>query len=121
LYAYDSFCSIFKHPREEWNLPNPMFCHGLAGLLMTTWVMAQDVKCPQLKEKTTLLTQYLLESYSDKHPFGFTNREPCRSGGHAEINQLSLIEGASGILLTLLSLNGSPSPWHAPFLIGDSL
>jgi len=118
-YAMDSFCSIFQQTRQEWNLPSPTFCHGLTGLLMTTWMMLQDEPSIFLEEKVRLLREFLLESYREAYPFGFKNLEPCRKGGCSEVSQLSLIEGASGILLTLLTLNGSPSHWHAPFLIGE--
>lgn len=118
-FALDSFHSIFKQSREEWNLPSPTFCHGIAGLLMTTWIMYQDSGSVFLHSQAIMLKEILLEYYDPAHPFGFKNLDPQRKGGFAEISQLSLIEGASGILLTLLSLDGLSSWWHAPFLIAE--
>jgi len=118
-YATDSFCSIFRQSRHEWQLPSPSFCHGISGLLMTTWKMYQDTHSSFLKNQVTNLQEILLEYYREDFPFGFKNLETSRQGGFAEINQLSLLEGASGILLTLLSLEGLSSWWHAPFLIGE--
>jgi hypothetical protein len=118
-FAYASFCSIFVQNRQEWGLPSPTFCHGIAGLFMTTWKMYQDTQTTFLKQKVDTLKEILLGYYHEDYPFGFKNLDPTRKGGFIEISQLNLIEGVSGILLTLLSLEGSNSGWHAPFLIGE--
>ncbi len=118
-YAFDSFCSIFNRQRHEWNLLGPTFCHGYAGLLMITWKMAQETQSPFLHKHAVLLKEIVLEYYQRDHPFGFKSLDPRQKGGYAEISQLSLLEGAPGILLTLLSLEGLSTWWHAPFLIGE--
>ena len=118
-YAFDSFCSVFNRNRHEWDLLGPTFCHGYSGLLMITRIMAQETQSSFLNKQVELLKEIVLEYYHQDHSFGFTSLEPCQKGGFIEISRLSLLEGASGILLTLLSLEGLTSWWHAPFLIGD--
>ena len=118
-FAVDSFCSIFIESQQEWKLPSPTFCHGIAGFLMTTWMMYQDTHSSFLKKQVAYLKDILLEHYHEDYPFGFKNLERCRKGGFMEISQLNLHEGVSGILLTLLSLEGLSTWWHAPFLIGE--
>ena len=118
-FAFDSFCSIFNQSRQEWNLPSPTFCHGISGFLMTTWLMYQDTQSPYLYHQMELLKKILLDYYHEDYPFGFKNLEPCKNGGFVELSHFNLIEGIPGILLTLLSIDGLSTWWHAPFLIGE--
>lgn len=115
-YALDSFRGVFSRSREEWFLPGPTFCHGISGLLLITHQLAQEKQASDLKKQTARLTEYLLEYYHPEHPFGFKNYEPSQDG-YAEIDRVDILEGSSGILLTLLSLHHPSSWWHAPFLI----
>ena len=118
-YALETFYSIFLQTRQEWNLPSPTFCHGIAGFLMTTWMMYRDTRDPFLHQKAQMLKEILLEYYVETNSFGFKNLDPRRNGGYFEISQLSLLEGVSGILLTLLSVDGHSSGWSSHFLIGE--
>lgn len=118
-YALDSFLSVFSRTAEERHLPGPTFCHGISGLLMITHKMAQESSSIELQKHVNTLTKDLLNVYHAEHPFGFKDLEAGKNGKYAEIDQAGLIEGASGILLTLLSLEAPTSWWHGPFLIGD--
>lgn len=118
-FAADSFSSIFVQSRQVWNLSSPTFCHGIAGLLLTTWTMYEDIRSTLLKQQVDRLKDILLGYYHEDYPFGFKNMEPCNKGGFVEISQLGLLEGVSGILLTLLSLEGLSIGWHAPLLISE--
>lgn len=118
--ALSCYCSIFNQSRETWFLPGPTFCHGLAGLLTITNLMAQDSQNAYLKEQVTTLETMLLEHYHEENPFGFRDYEPTRtSHEYAHIDKPGLLEGTAGILLSLLSLHTSASSWHFPFLISD--
>lgn len=115
--ALDSLCSVFKRNHEQWFLPGPTFCHGIAGLMMITLQMANDSQRTELKGHLIFLNKLLLEYYHSEYPFGFKNYAPCIGHDHAQLNQVGLLEGTSGILLTILSSEHSCSCWHAPFLI----
>lgn len=117
--ALDSFRSVFSRSREEQFLPGPTFCHGIAGLLMITSLMARDTLAIDLQEKTETLQTLLLEYYQQENPFGFTDFSPVQNKRYSEINKAALLEGSSGVLLTLLSLKNSSTWWHAPFLIDE--
>lgn len=117
-FALDSFRSVFQRSREQWWLPGPTFCHGIAGLLLITSQMAHDTQEEDLKERVTFLHQLLLEFYRPEHPFGFKNYDPCHGQVYAQLDEVGLLEGSAGVLLTLLSLENPTSWWHAPFLIG---
>ncbi len=113
-----SFLSIFRSPEKEWGIPCPTFCHGLSGLLLITHLMAKDTQSHQLKAEVFKLKHRLLSYYSPSFPLGFKTLQPMRrSKEFAPIDRSDLLEGVSGILLTLLSLRSEQCYWHLPFLI----
>jgi len=116
-FALESFTSIFASNREQWDLPGPTFCHGISGLLMITHLMARDSKSTFLHEQVKKLQETLLSYYDPSYLFGFQNYEPMKNGKMARVNRADLLEGTSGVLLTLLSLNSERYYWHHPFLI----
>lgn len=118
-FAADSFSSVFVLSPQEWNLSSPTFCHGIAGLLLTTWTFYEDTRSPFFEQQAERLKEILLGYYHEDYPFGFKNRDSCSKGGFVEISQLGLLEGVSGILLTLLSLEAPSTGWHVPFLISE--
>lgn len=104
-FAFESFKSVFSMSREHWRLPGPTMCHGIAGLLMITHVMAADTQSQFLMDKTKKLEKMLFEFYQEEAPFGFRDKDPIMDGEYADIDQAGLLEGASGVLLALLSLH----------------
>lgn len=118
-FALNSFLSVFTRTRKEWFLPGPTFCHGFSGLLLITHEIARGTSSVFLEKQVKMLAQDLLQFYSASHPFGFKEFELSKSGKYAQIDQAGLLEGASGVLLTLLSLGNPTSGWAAPFLIGE--
>jgi lantibiotic biosynthesis protein len=119
--ALESFCSVFQRSRKEWQLPGPSICHGISGLFMITTMMSRDSKDLFLEKKAQELQQMIIQSYRAEHPFGFKDLNPRKNGGFAEIDRVDLLEGTSGILLTLLSSEAPTSWWHAPFLISEQI
>lgn len=63
------------------------------------------------------LKNTLLEFYNPEYVFGFRDLEPKLDGSYAEIDRADLLEGSSGILLSLLSTENFSSKWLAPFLV----
>lgn len=119
-YALEAFQSIFYSSRKEWDLPGPAMCHGIAGLLLLTHFMQKDSHSTELQERKRELKTILLSSFDQKTPFGFQDLEPMQGGGLWPVNRADLLEGATGIALTLLSLNDDRLlTWHLPFLIDE--
>lgn len=116
-FAVESFCTIFQRSREQWWLPGPTCCHGIAGLLLLTLQMANDTQEKDLKEQVVFLNQLLLKFYQPEHSFGFKDYNPCFGEGYAQLDHVGLLEGSTGVLLTLMSVVTSTSWWHAPFLV----
>lgn len=92
--ALDTFHALVKRS----NLNNPAFCHGLSGLLMTTYLMAKETRSEVLHKELSRIENEILA-------FGFNDLEP------------GLLEGEAGILLSLLTLSTDNTSWTTPFLI----
>lgn len=99
--ALDTFHSLIKRS----NLENPAFCHGLSGLLMTTFMMAKDTGSIPLHKELRAIEDKIRAHYRPECPFGFEDGQP------------GLLEGAAGILLSLSTLSTNNSSWTLPFLI----
>ena len=120
-YALEAFREIFKCPQNKWHLPGPTFCHGIAVLLTITTIMAQETHDEDLKEKVTQLEALLLGYYNEQFPFGFRDLERMRGGGYAQLDRIGILEGATGVLLSLLSVHTPSRHWRLPFLIDGVL
>ncbi|MBS0649054.1 MAG: lanthionine synthetase C family protein [Verrucomicrobia bacterium] len=118
-YALESLHSILKLPQQEWQLPGPTFCHGISGLLMITHLMARDAQDRKLQEQAVKLEQILWQFYQPESPFGFCDLDPKKEGGYIMLHKIGLLEGATGVWLTLLSLHTPISLWRLPLLIDE--
>lgn len=118
-FAFEAFFSIFKSTRKEWNLPDSTMCHGIAGLLIITKLMARDTGSTILEKEVERLREILLAHYDASFPFGFRHAEVQKNkkDEYIWLDQTDLLEGVSGILLALASLHTENYKWHLPFLI----
>jgi hypothetical protein len=116
-FASRAFRGVFCRSQNEWGLPGPMLCHGIAGLLLITREMAKEQECEDLTCKVQELEQILFTFYNPDFLFGFKEIEPCKNGGTAQINKAGFLGGATGVLLTLLDQSEHVSQWHLPFLM----
>ncbi|MGH2612297.1 MAG: lanthionine synthetase C family protein [Rhabdochlamydiaceae bacterium] len=116
-FAKRAFLDIFIRSQKEWNLPGPALCHGIAGLLLTTYEMSKENGCEILIPKVVELEQILLSFYNENFHFGFKDLEFCRNGKLFQANHPGLLNGSTGILLTLLTLSDPSLKWHTPLMI----
>ncbi len=117
LFACKAFQGIFQRTRKDWDLPGPMLCHGLAGLLLLTQAMAQD-SVENLWPHVENLQQLLINSYQKDSLFGYKDLHLNIDGKLIEVDSAGLLEGTAGVLLTLLhSITKDKSSWHLPFLV----
>jgi hypothetical protein len=116
-FAGAAFRDIFSRSREEWQLPGPMLCHGIAGLLMITFEMSKEIGCEDLSLRVNELHQILLGFYNPKAPFGFKDIEQCRDGGITEVSKTGFLEGSAGVALALLSLSDPNQNSIPPLMI----
>lgn len=108
--------SIIQRPREHRGLPGPMVCHGIAGLLMIIHQIAESTQDSLCLSFIQELKTKLLSYYSEEHPFGFKDYDPTGRGYYKLLDRPGLLEGSSGPLLTLLSVETGFSKWQLPFL-----
>ena len=117
-FSQEVFLSIFKRPYKDWNLAGPTFCHGFAGTLLITSLMAKDLQSDFLFEKEQELKKKILSFYDQKKPFGFCDFDLIKNNTYHPLNKTSLLTGATGTWLTLLTLEEQNiSDWYYPFMV----
>ncbi len=106
--AIESLRGVFTRDQSDWDLPGPMLCHGLAGLYLIARAMGEEV-C-SLKEQ-------ILTFYNPDHPFGFSDIEWSKKGQPIVVHKPGFLEGASGLLLAILSEHKPDSKWNLPLML----
>lgn len=95
------------------NLP-ATFCHGLSGLLQITLRFQHDTGLEVFSREADILADQILLTYDPKTPLGFYCVEP----GNHRVDNPGLLDGAPGVVMTLLAATGSAEPvWDRLFLI----
>lgn len=114
-----SLCkSTFQRSPETWRVYSSTFCHGYAGLLSLTqemWRVSGDI---DLEIHRNELVYKLLETFDTLAPLNFYDSE--FNSNYKEIQnytKVGLIEGTTGILLSLLSTINPNCTWESAFLI----
>lgn len=115
LFAVEAFRGVFSQRRGAWQLPGPMLCHGIAGLLMITLEMAQEDGCKDLFPRVDQLQKILLSDYDPNALFGFKDKDH----NNIEKDNPGFLEGSTGILLTLLSIPDYNTKWALPLMIHE--
>jgi hypothetical protein len=107
--AEDALIRCLAAPNQLASLANPALCHGLAGVLATSWHAAVDARSPALAEHLPHLIRTLL------HEHAAVATPAWRQPG--------LVEGTAGVALTLHTITATPatssgSGWPTCLLIG---
>jgi hypothetical protein len=80
--------------------------------------MAKDLENSFLSSKAHELENRILNSYNEAYPFGFRDLDLCKDGSYCPLDKSSLLTGATGVWLTLLSTKSTePSKWYYPFMV----
>lgn len=112
--AVEAMKAIYRRPFAERHIDSPTFCHGVAGLLQITLRFANDTSLSVFSEAAAELTEWLLSAFEPDSLLGYRNWEP----GGTRVDQPGLLEGAPGVLLTLLAAAGEVEPsWDRAFLL----
>lgn len=117
IKSVQMFKDIFRRKSEHWGVPSSTMCHGMSGLLLIGHLMEQDSKDEDLAKCLDDLEGRLMCTFSEEFPFGFQDLDPMQSGGFAHLNKAGILEGASGVLATLLTRQKPTPAWYYPFLI----
>jgi hypothetical protein len=92
-------------------------CHGWAGLLHITTVMAYDSQNSDYQAAATGIADRICDAYDEKLPFGFQAAHPLAA---QDLNRPGFLEGSAGIALALHSYaTGRPprTQWDAALLL----
>lgn len=130
--SLNAFEDIFRRINIDQFFYTPTFCHGLAGILMITKLMARDTQSQFLENQVHQLEHTLLKFYNSECFFGFEEKispwknqllnvnsiaGPDKQDQKKEIKNIGLLEGVSGILLALISNCTDDHSWSVPFII----
>lgn len=100
--AEDALTRCLSDPVQLARISDPALCHGLAGLLTTTWHAAADAATPDLAAHLPHLLDRLLDAAREVQPGALPG----------------LIEGSAGIALTLHTVaTGTSGGWPACLLL----
>ena len=120
-FATRSMVELLSKPAKEWRLPGPGLCHGIAGLLAITQAMSDENEGKELQPKVLELKEMLINQYDPETPWGFADLDFVSTPDHGyhltKMNKVGLLEGATGVLLTLLSPYEKTFNWQLPLMI----
>lgn len=94
---------------------SPTFCHGFSGVGYIYWRFYELTGIKEFKEFSFLLADKVWDFYDIKYPFGFKDIEYGN-----DTDQVGLLSGVPGILLTLLAISGKKkTKWDYGFMLGN--
>jgi hypothetical protein len=112
--AIEAMEAVYRRPVAARQIDSPTFCHGVAGLLQITLRFANDTGLPAFARAAVDLFEWLESAYEPESLLGYRNWEP----GGRRIDQPGLLDGAPGVLLTLLASCTDVEPsWDRAFLL----
>jgi hypothetical protein len=112
--AIEAMAAVYRRPHTARQINSPTFCHGVAGLLQVTLRFANETRLPMFTAAASELIEWLLSAYEPDSLMGYRNWEP----GGTRVDQPGLLEGAAGVLLTLLAAATEVEPsWDRAFLL----
>ncbi|WP_272953910.1 lanthionine synthetase C family protein [Gracilibacillus saliphilus] len=104
---------------NEQKIFSPSFCHGYAGISYLYKRFYEKTNVKEFHEESKRLKEKTIDFFNQANPFGFYDIE-VKDNSILKLNSIGLLQGVTGILLTLLSFEEcSPSIWNAAFLLDD--
>lgn len=93
------------------------FCHGFSGLCCLARKFYAETEEIYFLKAYTSLFEHILGMYNPEYPLGFINKE-IEQGLLVDGNEIGLLNGVSGVLLTLLSCYKAVyTSWESIFLL----
>lgn len=112
--AIEAMTGVYGRPVEQRAIDSPTFCHGVSGLLQITLRFGYDTGLPVFEQAAADLLDQVLAAVDQDRPLGVANVEP----GNVLVDQPGLLDGATGVSLTLLSAAGrTPPSWDRLFAL----
>jgi hypothetical protein len=112
--ALEAMQAVYRRPAAARYIDSPTFCHGVAGLLQITLRFAHETQLPLFTDAAADLTEWLMSAFEPDSLLGYRNWEP----GGTRVDHPGLLDGAPGVLLTLLAASSAVEPtWDRIFLL----
>lgn len=107
---------------SEIGLVSPTFCHGYIGVSYIYKKFYESTKVDAFDQESKRLMTEVISYYDENLPFGFPNWEHNINDQNQQemkmINTIGILDGVTGILLSLLSMLGDKKTnWDAVFLL----
>ncbi|EEU79942.1 TPA: lanthionine synthetase C family protein [Enterococcus faecalis] len=107
---------------SEIGLISPTFCHGYIGVSYIYKKFYESTKIDAFDQEAKRLMTEAISFYDEKLPFGFPNWEHNINDQNQQemkmVNTIGILDGVTGILLSLLSMLGNKKTnWDAVFLL----
>ncbi|MDR1567770.1 MAG: lanthionine synthetase C family protein [Streptococcaceae bacterium] len=116
-------CETMKSAvHSEIGLISPTFCHGYIGVSYIYKKFYEVTKSDVFNHESKRLMNKTISFYDEYLPFGFPNLEHNTNDQNQQemkmVNTIGILDGVTGILLSLLSLLGNKqTSWDAVFLL----
>ncbi|UPJ53442.1 lanthionine synthetase C family protein [Bradyrhizobium sp. 200] len=112
--AIEAMEAVYRRPHQVRAIDSPTFCHGQAGLLQITLRFYHDTRRSEFAEAASNLVTSILSANEPDSLLGYRSWEP----GGGRVDQAGLLDGAPGVLLTLLAASSHVEPtWDRAFLL----
>lgn len=125
--ALGAFLGLFSRIDIKNHYLSPTFCHGLSGVLTIGRLMARDSGSIELAKWNERVEGVLLTHYHPSSPFGFKEiildffQQKDKTSTIIVQDNLGILSGSSGVLLSLLTKNIKSLHWTKIFLIEETI
>lgn len=98
---------------------SPTFCHGYSGIAYISNKFYELTNINEFKNIAVELSDKIISLYNEENIFNFVDIV-YENGKTRCCDSTGLLEGAAGIILTLLAIEkGRKTPWDTAFSLGD--
>lgn len=111
-FCKDAFLSLVNLPIQEYGFASPTICHGYSGMLMVLKEQYHDTPDEKIHNSIIEITDIILRMYSKNSRYGYFGKE-----GIDEDDSNSLLEGAAGVVLILISMLKKETVFQKHFAI----
>lgn len=119
-FSLNNILNIANLDDKEYLLESPIICHGYAGILQILVQVYIDTKNDMLKGKILNLAEILTNLFNPKYKYGYKDRGTIIHNGitiSEEIEFFDILNGATGIILSLYSMIKKDTLWQKQLCI----
>lgn len=112
----NNIIEISKLDIDEYKLFSPIVCHGYAGLFKILFETYLISKNRYIKDRILKVLTILINDFKPTNNYGFINKGVAKMGTDIkEVECFDILNGATGVILSLLSLTNASTDWEYQF------